>query len=149
MGNYFPAFQAISVIRPHGLPTEMAGRRIWQQSIATVSFRYSILIFLCAGWLISFQKVCHCDNFRHINVQDEKVFISGHKNINIFHDCRCKYWRIFRITNFGQITQIHRFGCINQIKRQFKEKTVNVVPFPPKISGQLQSAVPLSHSRTL
>ena len=30
MGNYFPAFQVISVIRPPGLPAEMTDRRIWR-----------------------------------------------------------------------------------------------------------------------
>lgn len=29
MGNYFPAFQVISVIRPPGRPAEAADRRIW------------------------------------------------------------------------------------------------------------------------
>ncbi len=30
MGNYFPTFQVISLIRPPGLPAEIADRRIWR-----------------------------------------------------------------------------------------------------------------------
>ena len=33
MGNYFPTFQVISVIRPPGLPVEITDRRIWQWAI--------------------------------------------------------------------------------------------------------------------
>ena len=33
MGNYFPTFQVISLIRPPGQPAKIADRRIWSYSI--------------------------------------------------------------------------------------------------------------------
>ena len=29
--------------------------------------------------LVLFQKFCHCDNFRHLHIQNQKIFIAGYK----------------------------------------------------------------------
>ena len=46
MGNYFPTFQVISLIRPPGLPAEIADRRIWRMRaiVRRLAFVHSIIL---------------------------------------------------------------------------------------------------------